>query len=753
MPITREAVIWGYIYFLGRKPESEETIQAHMHTQDEQTFAETMLRSREFHLGNRYSHLIEMKVPPSLPQARQHVATSKIRIAIVGNCQVGPLSKCLQALSGSVAATPVEYTAKMYRKAAQGEMDADLAKLATGHDVLLVHPFEEIRQLLGKASALPGAKIHLIPKVEFSAFHPDLIYIESKDKIGRLRGPLIEYNSSLVFYGWQRGMKKSEILELFRDEVYSELGFYDFWTSAVEGLLREGSSIGFPLDSLLDSWKKKGCFMHSSNHPKLFVIADLAGAILNRLGIDTIPGATDYVADNFADGPVWPVYPEIGKRLGIDGNYLFKMHRADCPHDKPVLMFDLEGFVDTSLKTFSKYNKDDFVCRRNLDHYRRLEAPTMERGIRKPAATLPSETATSRRFYIPKRTPYDGLPDFHFWHKAIGGTVLREVDPVVSASLKLDRQTRIATAGSCFAQHISRNLRRHGFNYFVTEDAGGLPPEEASSLGYGLFSARYGNIYTACQLVQLLERAFGEFNTMEKAWLRPDGRFVDPFRPRVEPEGFKTSKAVEASREAHFACVREMFENLDVLVFTLGLTEAWRSVRDGAVFPLAPGVAGGVIDSGRYEFVNFQVSEVVADLEKFVQKLTKLNPGARIIFTVSPVPLAATYENRHVLVATTYSKSVLRVAAEALASGHANCFYFPSYEIITGNFNRSAYFNGDFRTVNAAGIDHVMRLFFAHYSSENISGEFNEALKLEFESMKEAVCDEEEIAEAASPNA
>jgi hypothetical protein len=87
---------------------------------------------------------------------------------------------------------------------------------------------------------------------------------------------------------------------------------------------------------------------------------------------------------------------------------------------------------------------------------------------------------------------------------------------------------------------------------------------------------------------------------------------------------------------------------MNVLVFTLGLTETWRSMADGAVFPLAPGVAGGEMDFSRYAFVNFQMNDVVADLDRFLTLLQKVNPHARTILTVSPVPLAATYEHQHV---------------------------------------------------------------------------------------------------------
>jgi hypothetical protein len=161
-----------------------------------------------------------------------------------------------------------------------------------------------------------------------------------------------------------------------------------------------------------------------------------------------------------------------------------------------------------------------------------------------------------------------------------------------------------------------------------------------------------------------------------------------------------------------------MFEALDVFVFTLGLTECWRSKSDGAVFPLCPGVEGGSFDSARYEFYNQDFEDVINDLTSFRQSLLAVNPNAQIIFTVSPVPLMATAEpGANVLSATTYSKSVLRVAAETMRKRHADVHYFPSYEIITSAFNRGEYFAADLRNVVEAGVSHVMRLFMRHATS------------------------------------
>ena len=311
--------------------------------------------------------------------------------------------------------------------------------------------------------------------------------------------------------------------------------------------------------------------------------------------------------------------------------------------------------------------------------------------------------------------PYRDLPDSAYWRRAVAGRG-PAIDPLAGGFLTLGREDRVATAGSCFAQHIARHLRNSGFNFLVTETAHPIVPQQAAERhGYGQFSARYGNIYTARQLLQLFDRAYGAFLPVEDIWRAPDGGgAVDPFRPTIEPGGFASEAELRAHRTHHLVRVREMFETLDIFVFTLGLTEGWVSTIDGAAFPLCPGVSGGEFDAERHAFHNFRVSEVVADLDAFVTRLRGVNPGARLIFTVSPVPLAATMSGHHVLAATTYSKSVLRTAAQEVVDGHEGVFYFPSYEMIMGAPAAARYFAEDMRNVTEEGVAHVMSVFLRH---------------------------------------
>ncbi|MBK1720030.1 GSCFA domain-containing protein [Thiocystis violacea] len=339
------------------------------------------------------------------------------------------------------------------------------------------------------------------------------------------------------------------------------------------------------------------------------------------------------------------------------------------------------------------------------------------------------------------KTPYSDLPEYSFWRRSIASTAPSEIDPAVNLGLRVDKNTRIATAGSCFAQHIARRLVANGYNYYVTEPSHALMTSEmAASYNYGTFSARYGNIYTSLQLRQLIERAFGKFQPVEGVWFDNNNKtWIDPFRPNIQPFGFSSKTELIEDRRMHLGAVRELMKGLEVFVFTFGLTECWVSNVDGAVFPLCPGVSGGVFDSSTHSFRNLGVNEVLFDMRAFISQLRDVNPASDIILTVSPVPLIATAGRSHVLTATTYSKSVLRVAAETLCQELDNVFYFPSYEIITSIASRGGYFADDCREVTKEGIDHVMRVFFRHAAGVNESEKPDAMIRPNLEKQGDAV--------------
>lgn len=348
--------------------------------------------------------------------------------------------------------------------------------------------------------------------------------------------------------------------------------------------------------------------------------------------------------------------------------------------------------------------------------------------------------------------PYTNIPERQRWSRAMAGRELAAIDPVSLPPWRIDGNAKIVTAGSCFAQHLARHLRGQGFALFDTEPPHPLMSVSlAESYGYGIYAARYGNIYTSRQLLQLWRRANGQMLPVDDIWQDDDCCF-DPFRPTIQPGGFSSLREYNEDRRQHFAAVRRAFSEMDVFVFTLGLTECWVSREDGAAYPLCPGVAAGRFDAARHVMVNLTVSDVVEDLRAFATEVRRVNPRMRMILTVSPVPLAATAESQHVLAATTYSKSVLRVAAETTAR-QGEAYYFPAYEIITAGGGE--YLAADRRSILEQGVQRVMALFSRHVldgaSSLAMPPDDDQSLQ-QSQRLVDTLCDEQRLDPSADPD-
>lgn len=322
--------------------------------------------------------------------------------------------------------------------------------------------------------------------------------------------------------------------------------------------------------------------------------------------------------------------------------------------------------------------------------------------------------------------PYQNLPKECFWSRAVAGSTALVPEALYDKKWPIRKDERIATAGSCFAQHIGRHMKTKDFQVLDLEPAPlHLPADQQARFGYSIYSARFGNIYTIRQLLQLAREAFGQWVPGEVAWEGENGAFYDALRPGVEPDGLGSAEEVLAHRKYHLARVREMFETMDLFIFTLGLTEAWVHKESGTVFPTAPGTIAGTYDPEIYEFRNFGFQEILEDLHAFrslMREIRKNSEGPRILLTVSPVPLTATASGQHVLLATVYSKSVLRAVAGQAVMDETDIDYFPSFEIISNPWSKVSFYEDNMRSVKSSGVNLVMQTFFnAHLTGQESS--------------------------------
>jgi hypothetical protein len=636
---------------------------------------------------------------------------------ISGNCHAHQIASSLELMTGKTSGVIREPNSYSPDRPEHAEMCSRLDKAE--HVGVISTFLKDFRSVFPQYAQ----KASPIPHVYTAAFHPDILEFSAGGK--RIISAMETSHSRLVLFGYLNDLGIDRTIELFSPDVYTSLGYLNGWKLALAWAEEQSALTGWDVAGLYRRWLAQGCFVHTPNHPKLHVLADLASEFAWRNGVEIVmPHARDMQMDKAASHSIWPVYPGIAETFGLRGSLRFK-----------IVSKGQNIWIDKNLTISLK----DFVSA-SFDLYAGMERESL------PTVTFETETWKKLRASIERRTnrksetnPYSGLPDTNYWRRAISSVEAKDVDPVVEAKFRILATDNVATAGSCFAQHISRTLSATGCNYFVAETAPDeMSIDEAQARNYGTFSARFGNIYTTRQMVQLFKRAYGKHFPAVTHFKDANGHFIDPWRPLVEPGGFDTFEALEADQKYHLAAVRRMFEQADVLVFTLGLTEGWRAKPDQSVFPVVPGAVSPGVNPDEYEFFNMTADEVLADLEELYSLVMGVNTNLRIVLTVSPVPLIATYSKKHVLTATTYSKSVLRVAADQMEHRHANVMYFPSYEIITGSFNRGRYFEPDLRGVRPEGVDHVMRLFMKHCLVRNEEHDLAEA-----RANAMIVCDEE----------
>ena len=116
------------------------------------------------------------------------------------------------------------------------------------------------------------------------------------------------------------------------------------------------------------------------------------------------------------------------------------------------------------------------------------------------------------------------------------------------------------------------------------------------------------------------------------------------------------------------------------------------------------------------KFFRQTVSDVESDLKKIVDLIKSIKKTNKIVFSVSPVPLAATFTDRDIFTANIYSKSTLRSAVEHVVDPESGVYYFPSYEMSL-NFGSGFFQSRDLRHANQEHVQFIMDAFFGSLST------------------------------------
>ena len=124
-------------------------------------------------------------------------------------------------------------------------------------------------------------------------------------------------------------------------------------------------------------------------------------------------------------------------------------------------------------------------------------------------------------------SPYSNLEDRAFWRSGVAEVENYPPYDIYRAKFPISKKDQILTAGSCFAQHVGRALLENDFSVIDTEPMPNRCPKDLQhAYCYGLYSARYGNIYSVRQFLQLIQEAYSMRFPAEPVWERA-GRYFD----------------------------------------------------------------------------------------------------------------------------------------------------------------------------------------------------------------------------------
>ncbi|MBL8201650.1 MAG: GSCFA domain-containing protein [Chromatiales bacterium] len=241
-------------------------------------------------------------------------------------------------------------------------------------------------------------------------------------------------------------------------------------------------------------------------------------------------------------------------------------------------------------------------------------------------------------------------------------------------TFKIERSHEVFCIGSCFARNIEEHLLYRGIP--VLSKGIHSPREEWPGRPNGLV-----NKFTTHSMLQELQWLVAPPADPGAVLVEADSGWLDlQLAPGVQP----VTRDRALARRAYLS--GDYFPRIaraDVVIVTLGLNEVWRDATHDIWLNSGPRYFSVRRQPNRYELHITDVADNQGALERFYAILKQLNPGSRLIVTVSPVPMTATFSGDDVLVANTRSKCTLRAAAEAFCRAHADVAYFPSFEMIT----------------------------------------------------------------------
>ena len=264
---------------------------------------------------------------------------------------------------------------------------------------------------------------------------------------------------------------------------------------------------------------------------------------------------------------------------------------------------------------------------------------------------------------------------------------------VAAPDFLIDYNSRLMMLGSCFAENMGSKFSYYKFDVDVNP---------------------CGIIYNPLSVANVL-RLIVEGKQFEKSDLRQvGGKWVSLYHHGA----FSSTDPDECLRRINDRLTKATGElrTLDLLVITWGTAWVYRYTRENIVVSNCH-----KIPSQEFERSRLSVEDIVKEYLMLIGRLREINPGLRILFTVSPIRHWKDGAHGNQL-----SKATLLLAIDRLREELQHVYYFPAYEIVLDELRDYRFYADDMLHMSGFTVDYIWERFLDSFISPEVLGLMNQ---------------------------
>jgi hypothetical protein len=216
---------------------------------------------------------------------------AKLRICVIGNCQIAPLRLLLKALHGNVETYNLPAVHTMSERQERAVCDAvTAADWVFGQAVSDEFHVEFVRTSVLRSKC--HAKLIVWPNVYFSGYAPEFSTLRDQE-YHNFTGPLLDYHSDKIIVAFFRGLSLSRTVDLISHESALDAAWYGNAVDlSLDALRRREKDCDVSISDFLSENYVTSRLFYIMNHPAIMVLQELACRLLRLAGapaLDQVP--------------------------------------------------------------------------------------------------------------------------------------------------------------------------------------------------------------------------------------------------------------------------------------------------------------------------------------------------------------------------------------------------------------------------------------------------------------------------------